>query len=147
MHRPPRLQQRATRARCTLLDDVGGRHRRDHLAELLQALLGPEITPVIADCLYTGLSTDTGCFLFGNTTARTHKVAAALMEAGARVEELNPLLFENKSKGRIAIERTALENLEYFFDEQCALISMTREQIAASGVSVETWRASPACPA
>ena len=44
------------------------------------------------------------------------------MEAGARVEELNPLLFENKSQGRIAIERTALENLEYFFDEQCALI-------------------------
>ena len=64
-------------------------------------------------------------------------VAAALMEAGARVEELNPLLFENKSKGRIAIERTALENLEYYFDQQCALISMTREQIAASGVSVE----------
>ena len=95
------------------------------------------ITPVIADCLYTGLSTDTGCFLFGNTTAHTHKVAAALMEAGARVEELNALLFESKSKGRIAIERTALENLEYYFDEQCALISMTREQIAASGVSVE----------
>ena len=95
------------------------------------------VTPVIADCLYTGLSTDTGCFLFGNTTAHTHKVAAALMEAGARVEELNPLLFENKSKGRIAIERTALENLEYYFDQQCALISMTREQIAASGVSVE----------
>lgn len=109
-------------------------------AEIIYQLLEAmqvTITPVIADCLYTGLSTDTGCFLFGNTTAHTHKVAAALMEAGARVEELNALLFESKSKGRIAIERTALENLEYYFDEQCALISMTREQIAASGVSVE----------
>ena len=93
------------------------------------------ITPVIADCLYTGISTDTGCFLYNNTTAHTHKVAAVQMEAGARVGELNTLLFESKSKGRIAIERTALENLEYYFDEQCALIYMTREQIAASGVS------------
>ena len=102
--------------------------------QLLEAMQVP-ITPVIADCLYTGISTDTGCFLYNNTTAHTHKVAAALMEAGARVGELNALLFESKSKGRIAIERTALENLEYYFDEQCALIYMTREQIAASGVS------------
>ena len=76
------------------------------------AQLGP-ITAELALPLYVAVSTDTGCFAYANTTAHTHKVAAALMEAGARVEELNPLLFENKSKGRIAIERTALENLEY----------------------------------
>ena len=107
-------------------------------AEIIYELLGQMnvgITPLIADCLYTGLSTDTGCFLYGNTTARTHRIAAALMEAGARVDDLNALLFENKSKGRVAIERTALENLEYHFGERCALIYMTREQIAASGVS------------
>lgn len=95
-----------------------------------------EITPVIADCLYTGLATDTGCFLYANTTARTHRTAAALMEAGARVEDLNADLFENKTRERMAIERTALENLEYHFDGRCALMYLTREEIAASGVQM-----------
>ncbi len=93
-----------------------------------------EITPTIADCLYTGISTDTGCFLFASTTARTHRIAAALFEAGAHVTDLNILLFENKSRGRIAIERMALESLEYHADGRCALIYLTREQIAQSGV-------------
>lgn len=94
-----------------------------------------EITPIIAECLYTGLSTDTGCFLFSNTSAKAHILAAKLIEAGARIEELNMILFESKSKARMAIELVALENLEYHFDGRCALMSLTREQIAASGVA------------
>ena len=81
----------------------------------LLCAMNVEITPVIADCLYTGLSTDTGCFLFSNTTAKAHYMAAKLMEAGARVQELNMILFESRSKGRMAIELTALQNLEYHF--------------------------------
>jgi len=100
--------------------------------ELIQAA-EIEITPTIADCLYTGLSTDTGCFKFASTTARTHRIAAALFEAGAHVTTLNILLFESKSRGRIAIERMALESLEYHADGRCALIHLTREQIAQAG--------------
>ncbi len=92
-----------------------------------------EITPTVADCLYTGISTDTGCFRFASTTARTHRIAAALFEAGAHVADLNILLFENKSRGRIAIERMALESLEYHADGRCALICLSREQIAQAG--------------
>ena len=66
-----------------------------------------EITPHIADCLYTGLSTDTGCFKFSSTKASTHITAAKLMEAGAHVEELNTLLFDTKSRERMEAERIA----------------------------------------
>ncbi len=45
--------------------------------------MGVDITPHIADCLYTGLATDTGCFRFSSTTANTHIVAAKLIEAVA----------------------------------------------------------------
>lgn len=55
------------------------------------------------------------------------------MEAGANTVKLNSLLFENKSRSRIALERFALENLEYYFEGRCALICLTREQIEASG--------------
>ena len=48
--------------------------------------MGVDLTAHMANCLYTGLSTDTGCFKFSSTTARTHIIAAKLMEAGARVK-------------------------------------------------------------
>jgi phosphoesterase RecJ-like protein len=100
--------------------------------ELIVAM-GVEVTPLVANCLYTGLATDTGCFKFGNTTARSHQVAALLMEAGADTVKLNHILFESKSRSRLALERMALENLEYFFNGRCAAVFLTREQILETG--------------
>ena len=120
-------------ALSTLLDDTAAA-TAEMLYELIP-MLGTQITPMIADCLYTGLSTDTGCFRFSNTTVRSHKVAAGLIELGARLEELNAILFESKSKGRMAAERVALDSLEYYHNGRCALIALTKEQIAESGVA------------
>src|SRR5438105_5355054 len=44
--------------------------------------LDAEITPPIADALYTGLVTDTGKFMYENTTPDAHRMAAELIEAG-----------------------------------------------------------------
>ena len=107
-------------------------------AELLYEVIremGVEITPLIANCLYTGLATDTGCFRFSNTTAETHKAAAALIEAGADVERLNERLFESHSHARVIAERMALESLEFYYDDRCALICLTWDQIQAAGVA------------
>lgn len=107
-------------------------------AELLTTLIpemGVEITPDIAACLYTGIATDTGCFRFTNTTAATHRAAAALIEAGADVERLNERLFECRSHARMAADRMALESLEFYYDDRCALICLTWDQIQAAGVA------------
>ncbi|MBQ5754654.1 MAG: bifunctional oligoribonuclease/PAP phosphatase NrnA [Oscillospiraceae bacterium] len=104
------------------------------MVELVEPL-GLELTPELADCLYTGIVTDTGCFRFSSTTARTHRMTARLMEAGARAAELNALLFENRSKGRMVAEKIALQNMEYHFDDRCALTYLTREEIRDSGVA------------
>ena len=107
-------------------------------AELLTTLIpemGAKITPEIASCLYTGVATDTGCFRFSNTTAETHKAAAALIEAGADVERLNERLFESRSHARVIAERMALESLEFYYDDRCALICLTWDQIQAAGPS------------
>ncbi len=100
-------------------------------------LLGVELTPQMADCLYTGIATATGCFRFSNTGAETHRTAARLMEAGARASELNTLLFENRSRERIVAEKIALQNLEYHFEGRCALTFLTREEITLSQVAPE----------
>ena len=119
-------------AAFTLLDSRAAA-TAELLYEVIEAM-GVPITAHIADCLYTGLSTDTGCFRFSSTTARTHLVAAKLMEAGAHVEELNTLLFDTKPPERIEAERIARNHLEYHLDGRCALIYLTRDEIESSGV-------------
>lgn len=101
------------------------------LCDVIEAM-GVKLDAHIADCLYTGLATDTGCFRFANTKAKTHRVAARLMEAGARVEELNTLLFATKTRGQMEAERIARSHLEYALDGQCALIWLDRDEIEAS---------------
>ena len=119
-------------ADCMLLDGDAAA-TAEIIYELLTAI-GTEITPTIADCLYTGLSTDTGCFRFSSTKASTHITAAKLMEAGAHVEELNTLLFDTKSRERMEAERIARNHLEYHLDGRCALIYLTRDEIEQSRV-------------
>lgn len=118
-------------ADCTLLD-ASAAAAAELLWEVLQAM-GAEITPLVADCLYTGLATDTGCFRFANTTARTHRVAAGLIEAGARVEELNTILFATRSRGQMEAERIARSHLTYELEGRCAVIWLDRDETAASG--------------
>ncbi len=96
-------------------------------------LLGVEITPGIADRLYTGISTDTGCFRYANVTPETHRIAAKLMEAGASAAEINVKMFETKTRTYAALERLALDGMQFFYDGKCALITITREMFAQSG--------------
>ena len=48
------------------------------------------VTPDIALPLYVAVSTDTGCFVYANTTARTHRIAAALMDCGIDAAPVKP---------------------------------------------------------
>ena len=70
--------------------------------------LGVTVDPAIAECLYTGIATDTGCFKYSNTDPLTHRMAADLMEAGIRTAQINRAMFDTKSRTRIELERMAL---------------------------------------
>lgn len=77
--------------------------------------LGP-VTPEIALPLYVAVSTDTGCFAYANTTANTHRVAAALLETGIDYRTVNKVLFRTKSRKRLMLESAMLSAME-FYDE------------------------------
>lgn len=117
----------------TLLDP-GASSVCEFLVDVIDEL-GVTITPLIANCLYTGISTDTGCFRFTSTTAHTHVVAARMIEAGADLEKLNERLFERRSRARVKADRLALESLEFFFEDRCAMICLTWDQICGTGVA------------
>ena len=96
--------------------------------------LGIPLDPPIANCLYTGLATDTGCFCYSNTTPRSHRIAASLIEAGCDYRRINKLFFETKSLPVMAAEREALNSLEFHFGNRVALIFISQEMLRRAGV-------------
>ncbi|MBR2279703.1 MAG: bifunctional oligoribonuclease/PAP phosphatase NrnA [Ruminococcus sp.] len=96
-------------------------------------LLGAEYTKVIADCLYTAISTDTGCFRYTNTTSRTMRIAAELIDLNCDSGYINKEMFETKSKARVELEREILESMIFCADDKCAIIYTTREMTEGLG--------------
>lgn len=95
--------------------------------------MGALVTQEIADCIFTGITTDTGCFRYTNTTAQSFRIAAEMVECGAHSAEINRVMFDTKSRARLEIERMVLDSMEFFAQGRCALICITRKMIDESG--------------
>ncbi len=93
---------------------------------------GVEICPEIADCIYTGIATDTGCFLFSNTTPTTHRIAAEMMEKGANYDDINRKMFETKTLSYLRLEQMAVSSVEMHFGGTCAVMTITQEMFEKS---------------
>lgn len=97
----------------------------------------------MANCLYTGISTDTGCFRYASATAESYRIAADLIEAGADNGRINRVMFETKTKTYARLERLALESMRFYLDERVAIITVTQEMYHLTGSNeqeTEGWR-------
>ncbi|MBQ8209406.1 MAG: bifunctional oligoribonuclease/PAP phosphatase NrnA [Clostridia bacterium] len=94
-----------------------------------------EITKDIAECIYVAVATDTGCFRYSNTTAKTFRTAADMADLGADVAAINKIQFETKSKEYAAIEKMAISSMQLHFDGKCAILAITNEMYVESNVS------------
>jgi phosphoesterase RecJ-like protein len=84
-------------------------------AEIVYGLalqLEAEITPAMASALYVGLVTDTGRFMYENTNADTHRIAAALIDAGVDVNDTYRRLYENVPIEKFRLVARALDGIE-----------------------------------
>lgn len=97
-------------------------------------LSGKPISDHIAKCLYTGISTDTGCFKYENTTPKTHIMAAELMQYDIDFANVNRLMFDVKSRGRMEVEQTVINQMKYYFEGRCSMIVLTKKLMAECGV-------------
>ena len=99
--------------------------------------LGVKLTTDIAECVYIGVSTDTGCFKFSNTTAHTHAVAAACLTAGIDGGEINRALFETKTMPRFQMERIIFDTMEFYEDGALAVALLWRADIDRTGADMD----------
>lgn len=116
------------------LVDAGAGACAEIIFDLLEKLW-VEMDPDIADAIYVGTSTDTGCFQFANTTAHTFITAAACAAGGARVYQLNQELFETNTLGRLKIQGWIVENMKVFSDGKLALVAIPKSVEDAIGVT------------
>ncbi len=95
------------------------------------------VTPEIALPLYVAVSTDTGCFVYGNTTGRTHRVAADLIEVGIPYRDANKRHFRTKSAKRLKLEAMLMQGLELLQGDTLAIGSLSLADMAAVGATEE----------
>ena len=101
----------------------------------LARLLDAQITPEIADALYVGLITDTGRFMYENTDARSHRMAADLIEAGVNVHDIYRRLYERVPVEKLRLISRALEKLERYPDCGLAIAYIEDGDYEATGSS------------
>jgi phosphoesterase RecJ-like protein len=95
--------------------------------------LGVAITPEIASALYVGLVTDTGMFMYENTRADSHRMAAELIEAGVDVNDIYRRLYERVPIEKLHLIARALEKVQRFDDDRLAVAYIGAEDYAATG--------------
>jgi bifunctional oligoribonuclease and PAP phosphatase NrnA len=80
----------------------------------LVAELGLELTPELAEAIYTALVTDTGRFQYANTTPKALRLAAELVEAGADVHRVFQSVYETVQLAKLKLLARALERAQVY---------------------------------
>ena len=101
-----------------------------------------QMTPLTAEIalpLYVAISTDCGGFQYGNTTPRTHRIAAELMEL-VDVRDVNKALFRTKSFVRLKMESRMVEEMTLHDNNRVVVMSIPlslRREMNATEADIE----------
>ena len=107
---------------CELVDG-GSASCAELVWDVLEAA-GVTMDEKIAEAIYVGVSTDTGCFRYANTTAHTFSVAAECAKAGARVFQLNQELFETNTLGRLRMQAWIVDHMQMIRGGEMAIVAI-----------------------
>ena len=99
------------------------------------SLMGVQADRSIAEAVYVGTSTDTGCFRYANTTAHTFETAAVCAAAGARIYELNQELFETNTLGRLRMQGWIVDHMRMLEGGKMAVCAIPRTVEEELGVT------------
>ena len=98
-----------------------------------------EFSQTMLDALYTCILTDTGSFRFSNTTPRTHRIAADLLERGTNFQSVYSTIFESNSKHRTWLKGELLAHLHFEVNDALAWFVMPQALLRKTGA--QEWEA------
>jgi bifunctional oligoribonuclease and PAP phosphatase NrnA len=105
-------------------------------AEIIYGLvpeLGAEVTPPIADALYVALVTDTGRFMYENTTPQAHRMAADLIQAGVEPHSVYRRLYEDLPFRRLKLLQRALASVERYDEGAITVAHLVKPDFEETG--------------
>jgi bifunctional oligoribonuclease and PAP phosphatase NrnA len=103
---------------------------RDVFAEL-----GVELTPELAEPLYIALVTDTGRFQYANTTPKSLRLAAELVEAGADIHEVFQQVYESLEFAKLKLLARALDRAEVLEGGRIVVSHLLRSDFGEVGAT------------
>jgi phosphoesterase RecJ-like protein len=95
--------------------------------------LGVEPTMAIAEALYVGLVTDTGRFMYENTGARAHEMAAELLGMGVDAHGIYRRLYEGIPQGKLELLARGLSHVQRFDGGLLTVTHLTLEDYRSTG--------------
>jgi bifunctional oligoribonuclease and PAP phosphatase NrnA len=101
----------------------------------LARLLGAEITPEIATALYVALVTDTGRFMYENTGADSHRMAAELIEAGVEVHDIYRRLYERVPIEKLHLVARAVQRIQRLDECRLAVTYISADDYRETGAN------------
>jgi phosphoesterase RecJ-like protein len=99
----------------------------------LMSPLGVAPTLAIAEALYVALITDTGRFMYENTSARAHVMAADLIEAGVQPHTVYRRVYEDVPYGKLALLARGLGKVQRYDSGRLTVTELSTEDFAAAG--------------
>ena len=88
-----------------------------------------KISEEVALSLYTSILTDTGAFRFDNTSAKSLRVAADLIERGVKPVEVYKKCYENKSKGLVLFQNYCMNKTQFINDDKIAYLIVYKKDL------------------
>ena len=88
-----------------------------------------DITKEAAECIYTGMMTDTGGFTYNSNDREIYLIIGELLSKGIDKDEIYRKVFNTHSEGRLRLMGYVLyEKMQVFPQFNAALITLTREE-------------------
>lgn len=97
--------------------------------------LGVTVTREMGECLMTGLSTDTGHFMYPYTTPHAFEIAGRLLALGVDVSAITRVLYRTQSRASVNLTRTAYQNMRFELDGRVGVIELTKRELDEAGVA------------
>jgi bifunctional oligoribonuclease and PAP phosphatase NrnA len=111
-------------------------HRSPSTGELIFRLIksaGWTITPTIADCLYTAISTDTGSFQYATTKPATYQTAAELVQRGANLARICDEVYQSSPLRRIRLLQHLYSRFRLSPDQRIAYLWLRKTDYSRTG--------------
>lgn len=105
--------------------------------ELIKDKLACPLTKNICENLYSAIASDTGCFRYSNTTPKTHRIAALLMETGINSSAIIKRLFETTTMESLSVSAELINGARFFEDGRICVMTADAEMLKRHGMTFD----------